>query len=48
MTTVACRPFRRYSLALQLGKPAVLKCVLNGCLKRYKGVQNRDNFETPR
>ena len=43
---------RRSSRALQPGKPAVLKCVLkivfNGYLKRYKGVQNGDNFRAPR
>ena len=38
-------------LALQPGKPAVLKWVLkwvlNRCLKRYKAVQKCDNFRTP-
>jgi hypothetical protein len=44
MTTIVYRPFRRYSLALQPGKPAVLKSVLNRCSKRYKAVHNCDNL----
>jgi len=33
-------------LALQPGKPAVLKCVLSGCLKRYIPVQIMRQFSS--